>query len=1584
MAESVTISTAPPDFKSRQYDLLREEGLKHIQELAGKIWTDYNLSDPGVNILEVMSYVITDLGYRAAYPVEDILAEDPDGPQPDIKNFYTARQILPMNPVTFNDYRKLLIDCEVYNSLTPGCANVGVKNAWIDISPENEIPFYLQRVPETLSYVPEFPATPERINPKVLYNVLLELGRCDEFGDLNENTLERFITLSPCSGGVDPIPPAFIGVTINIHVEFPRWDDPQVDWTDIDSIQKQVKKVLLNFSGIPQTHKLDVYGLKKDKSIYVEFTPAINTVCIDKQLNEAVYLASTAMILTYQQKVNKIHEIIAEVRRSLMANRNLCEDIFKISALKVEEIAICAEIELANNIDVEDTEARIYFEIEKFLAPTVYFRTLQEMYDLGKSTEEIFEGPALSHGFIDNDELERARRRKVIHVSDLISIIMDLPGVIAVKKIQIANVAEDNTDKIPSVSVKWCLDLAFDKGYIPRLSTELSGITYYKELLPYIANEKEVEELLEELRDSDRPQKLINPILDIEAPKGEFKDITSYVSAQDEFPLVYGIGPAGLPTTASNERKAQAKQLKGFLMFFDQLLTDYLTQLNGVKELFSMNGERNGFGDFVIDKTYFSQSLVPDVTDATDLLVDPALYPFNLKKITEGPELFDQRRNRFLDHLMARFSEQFTDYAMIVYRLTGKKAAKELLIDKLEMLNAYPEISSGRFKAFNYQDTCHLWDIGNASGFERRVSLLNGLAYKTASDLHYSPRVAMTGASVFGYQIIDLGIFDSVLVNTADYTFNSMDAWKLGVEKVLVNGINREKYVIKDAIGKIVVPGMTPVAPFTFQLLCGQGDVIGESVYNYINLGQVEEGIEFVMDIIAQEVTTNAESNRNNLFAPVLNYFSMGAFTTQMFPDPPTYKFDFTLYKEPFNFGGSNTQLLTGTYVGRGNCKESVGITSMNIATNTVSIPGNYVDIIKTPNSAFIKGSISNNKNFTILSVGYIAGTPGTTVLTLTDNTLLASADLGNIYFNTQTPAELLAIGEQNQKAALFDVLYNGTHPGNYTFDSLSGSYRFNVADRCGDPLATSVESNFSAQMSLIVANHSGTHKLPITNTQILISGNLPNNGIFPVTTVTAVEDTLVVKVDDSAQILNSTGGGTLKLDGTFSIVSASAVTRSFNISGTYNRVLFPGEKISVTGSGANNGDYTVETVTSSGSSTTITVEESFYVTTGAVGAIYYSKEFVIAKIDPIAPGNANITVKCDAGLYAVKEMVQFINGKFFDHEGFHVVEHILLRPKINENRFVTMVNGRNALIAGASPAGILEYTKAYDVITVQNSTNSFVVSGTIITPDLSPLLVVEIKDSDQNINDGEYKIISVSVVSGDTFIKVFPAIPSSGLSGNGRIYYKRSKTITSIDTAFTLTLPDVDGGTAIPDNYPATLSGSGDVKNNGIFNIYIATDAGSGNVKIQFDKVRTLVRDNFLPLNLDADCEDCRVEDPYSFTASVVLPYWQGRFLNQDFRKFFERALRTECPAHIALNICWVSCGQMEEFEAKFKMWQAENSRQVEDAGKRSSSLNKLIDILGRLRSVYPTGTLHDCESDPELQNSIILNRTAIGTIQL
>lgn len=1589
MAESITISRTPPDFKSMRYDFLRAEGLKHIESLAGKIWTDYNLSDPGISILEVLSYAITDLGYRTSYPIKDILAQDPDAPQTDIKNFYTARQILPMAPVTFNDYRKLLIDTDVHDPADTGAEFVGVKNAWIDISPDNEIPFYIQRALDKLDYTPEIAASPEKVDVKVLYNVLLELDSCEKFGDLNENTLERELTLT-----APPVYAVFNGLKIKVNVEFPRWDDPLVDWDDLSSIRSQIRNLTLTFPKLPAGYKLEGYGLYPDKSVWVSITqppllPAFDPSFIESAIYDLIYTIPASLIALYQEKVKKILQVIAAVRARLMANRNLCEDFFKISALKIEEIAVCADVELTADADVEETLARIYFEIGKFLAPTVYFYTLEEMYAKGKRTEEIFEGPALNHGFIDTGELEKAGRRKVIHVSDLIHIIMEIPGVVAVKSIQIANVPEDNVDNIPSVAVRWCLDLAFGHNYVPRLSTDLSKITFYKDLLPYKANEDEVDALLEAMQLADRPQKIENAVLDLPVPQGEYKAIEEYVSTQDEFPLVYGIGPEGLPSTATDLRKAQAMQLKGFLMFFDQLLADYLSQLANVKQLFSMNEERDAYGNFIIDKSYFTQSLVPSVTDANSLLAFPVLYPQQLQDMTEGPELFDERRNRFLDQLMARFSEQFTDYAMLVYKIDGKKAPDDLLQDKLEFLNAYPDISGGRFRGMNYESPCGLWSVNNVSGLEKRVSLLTGVDPRTANDLHYHDNFFMTTIGTgFGYTVSDTAA-TVVLINDPALLFDTVDAWKLGIEDVLTDGVITDHYQITDSNGVVIDPlhpPVTPAPPYTFRLVCGDGDILGVSPGNYATIGDAQNAIVHVMDVLGDEFYNNVQSNRNNLTPAIENYFDITAPAVDMVPDPPTFTFSFTLYKDPFDFTAPpNTQLLTGTYTGSGQAKASEEILAVVDTVNKkISVSGDLTGKINTGDAVSIKDSDANDGNYTVAAFVPVpvGGGQFNTTITLSGgpSSLSTTLPLGTFYYNTQTAAELTAYADDNISDILFEIMLNGTSESHYTYTTDgSGDYHFNIGDRCGDTLATSVEVNFNDAMADVTADHPGG---TIAANRISIANNDPaNDGEHVVTSASASGDTVTVTINDTLSVVS---GGTISFDGGYSITSANRFTRTFVVNAVLNRVLFPGEVIHVSGSSfaQNDGDYTIRNITVSGGSSLINVIENIAVSAGTLGGLHYSKTFDIQAIQS-SGGSSNILFRPGVEIRAAEEMALFISAAFFSHEGLHLLEHVLLRPKVNEDVFVPMQAGVNELTPMLSPQGTLEFTKYFEIYSADRVNHMFYVL-TDITADLSPLMSITVKGSAAGINDKTYKVLTFGITtSGMTGIKVFDEIPDDTLPlhGYGNMYFRKKLTIESTSATSVDVHGDLDGEVELQSSATITLSQDG--INDGTYKVSGTAISGI-NTTISFSDTLTHYQDHFLQINLNDDCTSCRIEDPYSFIASVVMPYWQGRFINQDFRSFFERTLRLECPAHLALNICWVSPGQMREFELCYKRWLAEDCKKIKDPAALSAALNTLIDILMKLRTVYPPGTLHDCEAEDTLQNSIILNRTALGTIQI
>ncbi len=99
-----------PDPDGLDFDALRKAGIAMLQELCGEKWTDYNLHDPGVTILEQLCYGLTDLAYRSELAPEDYLAGAFG--KIDFKRhaLHVASDILPSQVLTTDDYRKIIYD----------------------------------------------------------------------------------------------------------------------------------------------------------------------------------------------------------------------------------------------------------------------------------------------------------------------------------------------------------------------------------------------------------------------------------------------------------------------------------------------------------------------------------------------------------------------------------------------------------------------------------------------------------------------------------------------------------------------------------------------------------------------------------------------------------------------------------------------------------------------------------------------------------------------------------------------------------------------------------------------------------------------------------------------------------------------------------------------------------------------------------------------------------------------------------------------------------------------------------------------------------------------------------------------------------------------------------------------------------------------------------------------------------------------------------------------------------------------------------------------------------------------------------
>ena len=439
---------------------------------------------------------------------------------------------------------------------------------------------------------------------------------------------------------------------------------------------------------------------------------------------------------TVEERSEAARAIRLEAARRLHRCRPLGVDVHEILVLDDELIRLGATLEIGAVGDATRLLASIYQSIAGYFSPAVPFRTLAEMLERGRRVDEIFEGPLLDHGFIDDEDLAGIERCNSVRISDLIRVLMAVPGVLAVKSLHF-------TDGDGKPLKDWLLTVDADKT--PRFDLEKSEIRLERRGLRIdqagIIGAEQV--LYESLRcETARRSPFGEHESELRPPPGRDRHVANYHSIQEHFPMTYGIGAAGLPQSVPPARHALAKQLKAYLMFYDQLLANQFAQLANVGKLFSFHDEAPDANDAADAddsyRSYFSQ-VVPDdgVLGLDEIRVwGPDEHRARLQRITEEPS--DpagskskpglQRRNRFLDHLLARFGEQFHDYALLQAgegAAAGMTPAERLARDKRAFLRDYPRIGRDRGIAFNLLEPA---GADNRSGLEWRLRRKLGIA----------------------------------------------------------------------------------------------------------------------------------------------------------------------------------------------------------------------------------------------------------------------------------------------------------------------------------------------------------------------------------------------------------------------------------------------------------------------------------------------------------------------------------------------------------------------------------------------------------------------------------------------------------------------------------------------------------------------------------------------------------------------------------------------------------------------------------------------------------------------------------------
>jgi hypothetical protein len=417
-------------------------------------------------------------------------------------------------------------------------------------------------------------------------------------------------------------------------------------------------------------------------------------------------------------------ELRTAVQRIYVRHRNVCEDLRSICIARPVRTIVEADANIADAPSPETILAQMLFRAGLLLAPEPRRRSLQSLMNDGVEPSAIFNGPLLTRGFIDSDQLPP--KAVSIRVQDLIRTMARSAGVISLRGVKV-RAGDETYDGNASIPVAPNAVLRLETSPVRGRFT----IRLLRNGLEITPDPVRVQRELDRLWAGQRRAYPLSEQYEqfFGFPSGKWADPERYYSIQNQFPGVYGINAYGVPADAGPMRTAQAKQFKGYLMVFDQLLADFFAQLAHAKDLYST--------DAALSPTYFFQYLDRAVPNVQPLLL-PDYYE-GLKRIVAKEDDTIERRNRFLDFLLALYGESLdasTVWSLNAQNEDASTIDARLLHAKLELLRRIVAVSHNRGRGFDYLERP---SRGNHSGMEMKIRIQLGM---DALDTHPLAEVA--------------------------------------------------------------------------------------------------------------------------------------------------------------------------------------------------------------------------------------------------------------------------------------------------------------------------------------------------------------------------------------------------------------------------------------------------------------------------------------------------------------------------------------------------------------------------------------------------------------------------------------------------------------------------------------------------------------------------------------------------------------------------------------------------------------------------------------------------------------------------
>ncbi|VVD60282.1 hypothetical protein [Pandoraea anhela] len=430
--------------------------------------------------------------------------------------------------------------------------------------------------------------------------------------------------------------------------------------------------------------------------------------------------------------------VCLRVREVFHAHRNLGEDLSDVVVVPVQSVYLSGEIQIHSERDPASIFADIFFRCARAVHSGFRIERYVNAFDAGIPLDTLFAGPRTEHGYVAGTGAQA--QGAPIALARLVGLVQEVDGVAHVQRLALCDannrpVSGDSVAgnsgavlrlRFPGDAQSQFLRLHFASGALStgtRTHASDSGSDPRREEKSRVVLEDARVALAKARFEFDTLRNTKQSVTGIvPAPQGELRALRDYYSIQHQFPAIYGINRFGVPPTAPLANRVSAHQLKAYLYLAEQLMANYLENLQSVGRMFSVD---------TLYETYFSQPIgndaLPDIeafyTDA------PAAVRGRLEQIVSRKDRAEDRRSRLLDVLLAMYGETYSQKSLRRFDdYQDTHGARWLIDNKLDFLRHIATLSRDRASAFDITAMDMRPDgRPNVAGVHAKISILLGL-----------------------------------------------------------------------------------------------------------------------------------------------------------------------------------------------------------------------------------------------------------------------------------------------------------------------------------------------------------------------------------------------------------------------------------------------------------------------------------------------------------------------------------------------------------------------------------------------------------------------------------------------------------------------------------------------------------------------------------------------------------------------------------------------------------------------------------------------------------------------------------------